>query len=196
MPTPEPQQPAVEVTRLLASWRSGDRHAFDTLSTLVYQELRRIAANHLRNQPAGHTLQPTALVHEAYVKLQSWEGADLKDRSHFLAIAGKLMRQVLAEHARTKFAAKRGGGWQRLEMTDGMAVSADGSPEVVALDDALNSLAHTDERKSKIVEMRFFGGLTEAEIAEVLEISVTTVGREMRLALAWLYREMSGPHAG
>lgn len=182
---------ATQVTQLLAEWRAGDRGAFDSLSALVYQELKRIAANHLRNQLPGHTLQPTALVHEAYVKLQGWEGADLKDRGHFLAIAGKLMRQVLAEHARTKNAAKRGGGWRRLEMEDSIVVSTDGSPEMIALDDALSSLATTDPRKCKIVEMRFFGGLTESEIAELLEVSVTTVGREMRLALAWLYREMS-----
>jgi len=192
---PNPGSPA-EVTQLLAGWRSGDRGAFNALSSVVYQELKRIAANHLRHQLPGHTLQPTALVHEAYVKLQSWEGAELKDRGHFLAIAGKLMRQVLAEHARTKTAAKRGGGWRRLPMEEGFAVSVDGSPEVIALDDALNSLETTDERKCRIVEMRFFGGLTEQEIAEMLDLSVTTVSREMRLALAWLYRELRGTQAG
>ena len=179
-------QPAI--SQRLAGSRQGNRDALDALSSLVYRQLKRMAAHQLRGQAPGHTLQPTALVHEVYLRLAHWDGIQLKDRAHFLAIAGRLMRQVLVEHARFKNAGKRGGRWNRLTIREGTAISADGALEVIALDDALQDLARTDPRKSRIVEMRFFGGLTEAEIADLLELSVTTIGREMRLAMAWLYR--------
>lgn len=165
--------------------------ALNSMTEVVYQELRRIAAAHLRRERLGHTLQPTALVHELYMRMADWgKSVAPMSKAHFLATAAILMRQILVHHARKRNAMKRGGGCRPLTLTPDLAVSMDGSPEVLAVDDALTDLAKTDERKSKVIELRYFGGLTEAEIAEVLDISVTTVSREVRLGLALLYRGM------
>ncbi len=167
-----------------------DRVALDAMSDVLYRELRRIAAAHLRRERAGHTLQPTALVHEAWVRLAG-ANADFQSRSraHFLALAATVMRQVLVHHARRRNADKRGGAQQRrITLEEGVAFSRDGSPELLAIDEALNDLAKTEERKSRMIEMRYFGGLSDAEIAEALGISLSTVSRDMRLGLALLYR--------
>jgi RNA polymerase sigma-70 factor (ECF subfamily) len=183
----EPQ----DVARMMPGVCRGDRESLDAVSELLYKELKRIAASHLKRESPGHTLQPTALVHELYVRMADWGGGfDQKSRSHFLALAATMMRQILVHHARRRNASKRGGGQRKITLDGGMAVSSDGSPEVVALDDALGALAKTDERKARIIELRYFGGLTDVEIAEVQGISVSTVGREIRLGLALLYRQM------
>ena len=182
---------AEALTRSITALGRGEKQALDSLSTVLYQELRRMAAAQLRRESSGHTLQPTALVHEVYMRMAAWGGElDQKSRAHFLATAAVVMRQILVGHARRRNAFKRGGGRQRVTLEEGAVLSPDGSPEVVALDDALTDLAKTDERKSKIIELRYFGGLTEAETAEVLGISTATVGREVRLGLALLYRRM------
>lgn len=186
----DPVEPQA-ITKLLMDWRQGSQAALDQLTPLVYRELRRIAASHLRRERDGHTLQPTALVNEFYLQLAGVSNLEWKDRAHFLAIASYLMRQILVQHARQHNAAKRGGGAAKLSLDEALTVSEDGSAEVVALDDALRELARFDERKSRIVEMHYFGGLKAAEIAEVLDISVTTVGRELKLAHAWLYRQVA-----
>jgi RNA polymerase sigma factor (TIGR02999 family) len=185
------QDPNVAITQLLMDWRAGNQAALDQLTPLLYGELRKIAASYLRRERAEHTLQPTALVNEAYMQLVKMANLEWKDRAHFLGIAAYLMRQILVQHARGTNAAKRGAGAKKLSLDEALTVSADGSSEVVALDDALKALEAIDPRKSKIVELHYFGGLKGEEMAEVLGISVSTVGREMRLALAWLYREVS-----
>lgn len=170
--------------------RGGSQDALDQMSARMYKELKRIAAAQLRRESPGHTLQPTALVHELYVRLADWGGSvDDKSRAHFLALAATIMRQILVHHARRRKAAKRGGGAQRITLHES-AISNDGAPEVAALDDALSELAKTEERKAKVIELRYFGGLTDAEIGEVLGISVATVGRDIRLGLALLQRSM------
>jgi len=182
-----------DFAQLLPGVCSGDHAALNAVSELLYKELRRIAASHLRRETPGHTLQPTALVNEVYVRMANWSGGfDQKSRAHFLALAATMMRQVLVHHARRRNAFKRGGGMKAITLDVGMDVSRDGSPEVIALDDALKDLAKEHERKARIIELRYFGGLTDAEIAEAMNISVTTVGREIRLGLALLYRAMSG----
>jgi RNA polymerase sigma factor (TIGR02999 family) len=182
-----------DLARMLPGVCSGDRIALDAVSELLYKELRRIAASHLRRESHAHTLQPTALVNEVYVRMAEWSGGfDQKSRAHFLALAATMMRQVLVHHARKRNASKRGGGLRPVTLDLGMAVSRDGSPEVIALDDALQDLTKSHERKARVIELRYFGGLSDAEIAEALGISVTTVGREIRMGLALLYRAMSG----
>ena len=168
----------------------------DRMSSLLYAELKRIAANHLRMERRGHTLQPTALVHEVYLRLVQCD-ADMgqRSRAHFLAMAATLMRQILVNHARERNALKRGGGAVKVTLKETSAVSSDGAFEVIAVDDALHELAKTEERKNRIIELKFFGGLNEAEIGEVLGISKSTVSRESRLGLALLYRLMRGESA-
>lgn len=155
------ERPQTEVTVLLREWRQGDSAALDRLTPLIYDELRRLAASYLRRERSGHTLQPTALVHEAYLRLADVKHPDWQDRSHFIGIAAHLMRQVLMEHARGKNAQKRGGGQPNLSLIEGLVVSADGSAELEALDDALEDLAKCDERLAKLIELRYFGGLQE-----------------------------------
>lgn len=181
------------VTRLLVDWKNGNHEALDQLTSILYGELRRLASSYLSREKPGHTLQPTALVHEAYMGFASLQSLDYKDRSHFLAIAARLMRQILIQHARSRGAAKRGGGVLRVPMADELVVSDESSPVLIALDDALNELAKVDERKSQMVEMRYFGGLTREEIAEAMSISIPTVTRQLRLAQAWLYRHATEP---
>jgi RNA polymerase sigma factor (TIGR02999 family) len=157
---------------------------------LVYRELRRLAGSYLRNQAPGHTLQPTALVHEAYLRLVDGSASDWQDRAHFFNVAATIMRQILVDHARSKVAAKRGGGRAKVEFQETLNYSDEKAADLVALDDALKGLAAFDERKARTIELRYFGGLSTEETAETLGISVATVGRETRYAEAWLRREL------
>jgi RNA polymerase sigma factor (TIGR02999 family) len=178
------------LTQLLRRGREGDRAAIDALMPLVYQELRRIAGSYLRSQSPGHTLQPTALVHEAYLRLADRAQPEWQDRAHFFSVAATIMRQILVDHARTRCAAKRGGGGVKVEFADGLDYSDEKAGDLIALDDALKALAALDERKARALELRYFGGLSVEETAEVLGISVATVGRETRFAEAWLRKEL------
>jgi RNA polymerase sigma factor (TIGR02999 family) len=180
-----------QVTQLLAAWSSGDRAALDELMPLVYEELRRLAHQYMNRERPGHTLQTSALINEAYVRLVNQKEIQWQDRAHFFGIAARLMRQVLVDYARKRNYAKRGGGAQQVALDEALIVSKERAAEVVALDDALGSLAEIDPRQSQIVEMRFFGGLTIEETAEVLAVSPGTVMREWTLAKAWLRRAMT-----
>jgi RNA polymerase sigma-70 factor, ECF subfamily len=180
-----------EITTLLLAWGSGDRAALDQLMPLVHDELRRMAHRYLGRERAGHTLQSAALVNEAYLKLLGERQMDWQNRAHFFAVASQVMRQILVDYARTRNRDRRGGGVQRVSLEDALAVASEQSAELVALDDALHGLAAFDERKSKVAELRFFGGLSVEETAEVLQVSPVTVMREWRLAKAWLYRELN-----
>ncbi|MEK6405374.1 MAG: sigma-70 family RNA polymerase sigma factor [Acidobacteriota bacterium] len=177
-----------EVTQLLLDWGKGDRAALDKLVPVVYQELRRLAAYHMRRERPGHTLQTSALVNEAYMRLVDYRDMRWQSRAHFFAVAAQAMRRILVEHARKRHFAKRGGGALKVSFDEAAIVSQDQSAELVALDDALTSLEALDPRKSRIVELRYIGGLNIEETAEVLDISPATVQREWRAAKAWLYR--------
>jgi RNA polymerase sigma factor (TIGR02999 family) len=182
------------VTELLVRWRAGDQRALEGLIPLVYKELRDIARYHLQRERPGHTLQTAALVHEAYLRLLDQKPFDAGDRAHFLAIASRLMRQILVDYARTHAAAKRGADL-RIELNPALAIQPERSAELVAVDDALNQLSRVDEQQARIVEMRFFGGLSIEEIGEVLGVSRSTVKREWNVAKAWLVRQMKrGSH--
>jgi RNA polymerase sigma-70 factor (ECF subfamily) len=182
---------AGSVTGLLDRLRAGDRTAFDPLVTIVYPELHRIAAGYLRQERPSHILQPTALVHEAYLRLVEVERPDYRDRAHFFGIVASIMRQVLVDHARARGASKRGGGVVTIALNEALDTAAANAPTVLAIDEALRSLAVIDENKARFVELRFFGGLSAEEIAEFQSISVHRVRHEMRLALAWLHREVT-----
>lgn len=174
-------------TRLLRDVRDGDEVALDRLIALVYSDLREVAARQLRRERRGHTLHATALVHEAYVRLAGGDGLNVNDRAHFLAVAARAMRQVLVDHARRRNAAKRGGGWARTTLASGDAVLDVDAAELLALDQALEGL---EERQREVVELRFFGGMEEEEIATLLGVSSRTVRRDWVKARAWLYRSM------
>lgn len=180
------------MTVLLRDWRAGNREALDQLMPLVYQELKRLARGYIRRERAGHTLQPTALINEAYVRLIPQSDRPWQSRSHFVAVAAQLMRQILMEYARAHRAAKRGGGEHKEVLNEAMVIAGDKSEELVALDDALRDLARFDARKAKVIELRYFGGMSVEETAEVLGVSVATVGREARMAVAWLATVMKG----
>lgn len=184
-----------ETTRMLAGAGRGEPAAMAGLTALVYDELRALAAAYLRRERAGHSLQPTALVHEAFIKLIDSSGIQATDRRHFFAIAANTMRRVLVEHARTRGAAKRGGGQQRVSLTGIQDAKPDAEVEVVALDEALEKLAALDERQARIVELRFFGGLAVDEVAELLGVSKRTVEGDWTMARAWLLRELAEPDA-
>jgi len=179
----------MNVTQLLADWQSGNRAALDELTPIIYEEMHRLARRYMRGEAAGHTLQATALVNEAYLRLigseQPW-----KNRAHFLGVAAQMMRRVLVDHARARGSAKRGADVSHVDIDEATIVTHDNDEVVLGLDDALNKLAKFDERKSKLIELRFFGGLTYEETAEVLSISTTTLDRELRLAKAWLKQEL------
>jgi RNA polymerase sigma factor (TIGR02999 family) len=179
-----------DVTRLLLEWSKGDRQSLDKLLPIVYQELRRIAQHYLQQERPDHTLQATALVHEAYLKLINTKAVRWENRAHFFAVSAQVMRHILVDLARQRRAQKRGGG-QKLALDEAVGVSDD--PEalnLVALDEALDRLAAVDARQSRIIELRYFGGLSTEETAEVLGISTRTVKREWRMARAWLHREI------
>jgi RNA polymerase sigma factor (TIGR02999 family) len=179
-----------EVTRLLLAWSDGDRAALDQLMPIVYSELRRLARRHLGGERPGHTLQTTALVNEAYLRLVGQRPLQWQNRAHFFAVSAQLMRQILVDYARARHNAKRGGRAVKVELDEAAEVSTERAAEMVALDDALTALAGFDQRKSRIVELRFFGGLSIEETAEVLKVSPGTVMREWTLAKAWLREEI------
>src|SRR3954470_19515838 len=180
-----------DVTGLLLSWRRGDAEALDRLVPLVYDELRRVARRHLRREQPGHALQATALVHEVYLRLVDVDRLTLQNRTHFFAVAAKLMRQILVDHARRQQAAKRGGGATMVSLEDASPAAQPLSVDVLALDQALDALSAIDARQGSVVELRFFAGLDIAETAEALGISPATVEREWAMAKAWLYRRLS-----
>lgn len=187
-----------EVTQLLLDWSDGDRQALGKLMPLVYEELRHLARRHMREERSEHTLQTTALVHEAYLRLINQKDVRWQNRAHFFAIAAQMMRRILVDHARRHHSERRGGGTHKLSLDEAMILTDERASELIALDVALKSLAAIDERKSKVVELRFFGGLTAEETALALGISLRTVMRDWNLAQAWLYREMgaeSQPYA-
>jgi len=179
-----------DVTGLLQAWGDGDRHALDRMLPLVYDELRRLARRHLRGEAAGHTLQATALTHEAFCRLVDLRRVRWRDRRHFFAMASRLMRRILVDHARRQRAAKRGGPRRPLSLDQAAELSAEPHPELLALDAALEELETLDPRQSRIVEMRFFGGFKIDEVSEVLGVSPATVRRDWTVAKAWLRREL------
>ena len=187
-------EPPSEITQLLHNWRDGDGKALDILLPRVYKELRRLASRQLRNERADHTLQSAALVHEAYLRLVGVSPPRWESRTHFFAIAAQLMRQILVDYARRHGAAKRGGSVCKLSLEDAMATPRRARVDIVALDDALQALARIDERQSRVVELRFFAGLSLNEISKVLEIAPATVQRDWIAARAWLHREISRGH--
>jgi RNA polymerase sigma factor (TIGR02999 family) len=177
------------VTTLLRAWRGGDQAALERLTPLVYDELRRRARYYLRGERPDHTLRPTALVHEVYLRLVNLDGVDWQDRTHFFVLAARQMRRILVDSARARRFKKRGGGAINVTFDERLALSARG-PDLVALDDALDVLAATDDRKARVVELRFFGGLNNEEIAGALGISTDTVTRDWQMAKLWLRREL------
>ncbi len=179
-------------TQLLVAWGAGDRQALDQMLPLVYDELHHLAVNYLSREGEGHTLQPTALVHEAYLRLINQRQVDWRNRAQFFGVAAGMMRRILVNHARDRVAGKRGGNRQQVSLSLVEAPSGGGEVELIALEDALARLSSLDARKAKVVELRFFGGLTMEEIAEVLEISRATVEREWSFARAWLYDAIEG----
>ena len=179
-----------DVTRLLARWGQGDREALDALTPLVYNELRRLAKAHLRRERPDHTLEGTALVHEAYLRLIDQHQVEWKSRNQFFGLAAELIRRILVDHARARVAAKRGGSSSKLYLDDAIVPAQEKDLDLVALDDALQTLARTDPQQSRIVELRYFGGLTIEETAEVLDISPATVKRDWVMAKAFLKREL------
>ena len=187
--------PREDVTRLLVRWKNGDAEAVDALTPLVYHELHKLAQHYLHEEHAALTLQPTALVNELYLRLVSNDLPDWESRAHFFGIAARRMRQILVDHARKQQAAKRGAGARQVELDEMLCFAPERSPDVLALDEALSALAEFDERKARIIELRFFGGLGVDEIAQALGVSVGTVGRDQRFAEAWLRRRMSGDGA-
>ena len=180
-----------DITRLLVEWGDGSVKALDELMPLVYDELYRMARNYMNNQPADHTLQATALINEAYVKLADNKEKVWQNRSHFFAIASSAMRHILVDHARAKNADKRGGNTQVASLDDVAEISDERASEMIALDDALNKLSAEDERKGRVVELRYFGGLSIEETAEILKVSRETVVRDWRFSKTWLLRELS-----
>lgn len=188
--------PMDEATQLLDAIGRGDADAGARLLPLVYEELRALAASYFRRQPDNHTLQPTALVHEAYLKLVNQTAAQWNDRAHFFAVAAKAMRQILVNHAHARNAEKRGGGATRILLGDDLAPTPERDFDAIALDEALNRLAALDERKARVVELRFFSGLSVDEVAHVLNVSKTTVEADWRLARAWLSKELKSAVAG
>lgn len=184
--------PSHEVTQLLVAWSSGDSAALDRLVPLVYDELHRLAQSYLQRERAGHSLQTTALIHEVYLRLIDARDIQWQNRAHFFGVAARVMRQILVAFARERGFQKRGGGAQRVSLDEAMLIDSGQQEELLALDEALHALAQFDARKAQVVEMRFFGGLTEAEIAEALQVSPETVRRDWRLAKSWLLYELSG----
>ena len=187
--------PSSQVTQLLVNWGNGDQQSLDALMPVVYDELRRQARRYLRRERPDHTLQSTALVNEAYLRLVDQRSANWRNRSQFFGIAAQLMRRILVDHARGRSAAKRGSGAPKLALVEELAGAAAPDVDLVALDDALNKLAEFDPQQSRIVELRFFSGLSIEDTAEALGISPATVKRDWSTAKAWLYRELSGSRA-
>jgi RNA polymerase sigma factor (TIGR02999 family) len=185
-------EPSSAVTRWLVAWSGGDQSALQRLVPVVHAELRRLARREMRRERPGHTLQTTALVNEAYLRLVDMSGVTWNDRAHFFAMSARLMRRILVDHARSRRYQKRGGGATPQPFDEGLAVVDEPGTDLVALDEALQSLAQLDARKSQVVELRFFGGLSVEETAHALNVSPSTVMRDWRLARAWLLRELGG----
>jgi RNA polymerase sigma-70 factor (ECF subfamily) len=185
-----------EVTQLLHAWRDGDEGALQRLMPLVYNELKRLARRYMRREGAGHTLQTTAVVHDAYIRLVGSSPVEWHDRTHFYAVCAKLMRRVLLDYERSRASLKRGGGLQVVSLEDAPEIGRDGQVDLLALDVALTGLASRDERKARVVELRFFGGLTVAETAQVLHTSPETVMRDWGFAKSWLLQEMETGRPG
>ena len=179
-----------QVTKLLSAWRGGDEIAQDRLFKVVYSDLRRLAHRYMANERPGQTLQTTALVHEAYLRLVDINQVQWQDRTHFFAIAARVMRRILVDSARARNYQKRGGNAESITLNEALLVTSRQSPDLVALDDALTALAEVDPRKSQVVELRFFGGLNTEEIAEILSVSSDTVLRDWKTAKVWLLREI------
>lgn len=185
-----------EVTELLLAWSAGDEGALDRLVPLVYAELHRLAKGYMRKERAGQTLQTTALIHEAYLRLIDANRVEWQNRAHFFGVAGHIMRQILVAMARQRGSQKRGGGARQISMDEGLVVTQQQDEDLVAIDEALSALAEVDTRKAQVIELRFFGGLTEEETAVALKVSPETVRRDWRLARSWLRRKLSeGPQA-
>ena len=184
--------PSHEITLLLGKWSEGNDQAADELMPLVYNELRRMARGFLRRQPSGHSFQTTELIHETYLKLVRQDDRDFKNRAHFFGVAASAMRHLLVDHARSKHAGKRGGHRERVSLDDNIASVEAQSEQVLALDEALRQLALLDERKASVVELKYFGGLTNEEAAQVVGVSVETVKRDWRFARNWLLHELDG----
>ena len=182
---------AGDISKLLRAWGGGDQSALERLTPIVYDELHRLARRYMKRERLGHSLQATALVHEAYMRLVDYKRIDWQDRAHFFAVSAQVMRHILVEHAR-RINPKRGRGVQRVSLDEAIDVGGGRTADLVALDDAMNALARVDERKSRVVEMRFFGGLSVEETAEVLKVSAVTVKRDWSTAKLWLYRELAG----
>jgi RNA polymerase sigma factor (TIGR02999 family) len=187
MPNPESHQ----ISQLLVDWNNGNEFAADQLMPLVYDELRRMAKRHLRGQRSGHTFQTTELIHEAYLKIAAPDESKWQNRAHFFGIAAQAMRHILVDYARAKQSQKRGGWQEKITLAEDAAISSEKPAEIVALDDALHRLAALDRRKSRVVELKYFGGLTNEEVAEVLQISPETAKRDWSFARTWLLRELS-----
>lgn len=190
MPQDEP------ITVLLQELASGDKTALDRLVPLLYPELKRLARSYMRNERPGHTLQPTALVHEAYDRLVKQGHPDYRSRAHFMGVAAQVMRQVLIDHARTKYAQKRGGQQQKFSLDEAQGACMEEPAIMVRVDDALNHLARHDPRKARLIELRFFGGLTAEESAAALDLPLNVVRRDLRVAQAWLQRELNQGSSG
>jgi RNA polymerase sigma factor (TIGR02999 family) len=182
--------PSHDVTRLLAKWKDGDEAALQQLVPIVHAELRRLAQRQMARERPGHTLQPTALVNEAYLRLVNLKQMQWQDRAHFFAMGARLMRRILVDFARSRGYQKRGGGAKQVSFTEALDVAEGQATDVVALNDALEALADVDERKSRVVELRFFGGLSVEETAEALNVSRETVKRDWKLAKMWLLRHL------
>jgi RNA polymerase sigma factor (TIGR02999 family) len=183
--------PDDDVSKLLRAWSDGDQSALEGLTPIVYSELRRLAHHYMRRERSGHSLQTTALVNEAYMRLVDYKRMQWQNRAHFFAVSGQVMRRILVENAR-RHNLKRGGGVPHISLEDAALVGTDRPEDLVALDDAINALAKMDPRKVLVVEMRFFGGLSIEETAEVLKVSPVTVRRDWSIAKVWLYRELTG----
>ena len=187
-PTPSPH----EITQLLVDWSNGNQAALDKLYPLVYDELRRMARRYMSRERKDHTLQTTALINEAYLRLVEQRNVHWENRAHFFGISAQIMRRILIDHARRYHYSKRGGGAHKISLDEAAVVAKGRATELLSLDEALNSLAEIDPRRSRVVELRFFGGLDNDEIAAVLKISPNTVTRDWNMARAWLYQELSG----
>ena len=187
MPTPEPQR----LTHLLIAWSEGDQKALDELFPLVYDELRQMARRQMRRERRGHTLRTTALVNDAYLRLVDQREVRWQNRAHFFAIAAQMMRRILVDHARAKRYEKRGGGAAHVPLEEAAVLAHGKEAEIIALDEALAALGEIDPRRARVVELRYFGGLSNEEIGEVLKVSPNTVTRDWNMARAWLYQELS-----
>lgn len=191
-----PTNVAHEVTQLLLAWSEGDSGALDSLIPLVYNELHRLAQSYMRRERAEHTMQTTALIHEAYLRLIDASQVQIKNRAQFFGIAARLMRQILVDAARSRGYQKRGGGVQRVSLEVALLVTPQSENDLVAIDEALCALADVDARKSQVIEMRFFGGMKEEEVAAALNVSIETVKRDWRLAKSWLRIYLAGENVG